>query len=136
MPAQKSLEWNCEEVLIQLLRPDSRLAGVELLHHDEEGQAKLDRLIFRAVRRQNQVAGVKGSDMLVTVSFSSSSATSDNLDKVLAAMAERLQSEPLEPLDVPDLSFLSIEETVDGQREDNKVRRRAMEVPMIAKLID
>src|SRR6267143_1323784 len=139
MPANQSIEWNCEEILLLKLKTSDVLAAWDIRHHETDpvDRALTDTIILKAEKGERQLEGVQGWTVLVDITFASGVRHADELDGIAQAIGEQVYlNDPGFAPGLADLEFLSIEPDSSTIRTDTKkLRRRVVKIPMIARLI-
>lgn len=130
-----SIEWNCEEAMIRLMKVDERLSSYSFVRHDNEGRAKVETFVLKGTKKDKLYEGNEPYDVTVEIVFASAELSEKELDRITDAMAESIYSPNLERLpSFEGLTFLFIESDSDSIREDTKkLRKRGLRVRMLAK---
>lgn len=134
MEIPKSLEWHVEEVLIQKLKLDARLAPQTFRHHETDGVSATDIFVVKAQLLSKQLEGVRGHEVSASVTFASGTLTPEESDQ-LGAIIEEAAYESSIGFDpgLPNLLFCSLEPGAGTQRIDTrKLRKRVVTFPFIA----
>lgn len=133
MSESGSLQWNCEQLLIQLLQADARLAGIPVVEFDQAGPASVDTIVVNVFVGKKYLDGDQGHEVSAEISYASGAATQATMDTVAAVMTEAIYPKQIPPLNINDLIHFSIEPDWEISRPNTqKLRRITLRVPILA----
>lgn len=137
MPADNSIEWNAEELVMRRLSSDERLEDFNFVHHDGYDPADVNAITVKATKGEVNLEGAGGYHLLVDVTFQTGDLEAAAADELALAISEVMYSPPgpgYDP-DLPDILFASLEkETTTTRRDTAKFRKRTVSFPWIMAL--
>lgn len=140
MANENSEEYVVEHAAILKLASDPRFAGQILRHHDEEGAASHEVIVFKAEKGEKLREGSQGYQVTLDVRFASTVLSDAQAELIQRAICERLyeKDEDFELdllMQLPQIEDLWLEEEHQGIRVDKpKLRIRGFKFPWIVKL--
>lgn len=138
-----SLEFSVEDFFVKLFKADSRSAGKEVCHQDEDTTGKSNAIVIKAQQGNHNLAAFGGFDLEVEITYRAPIKKASKAEKDLTA--KMLNSIVYEStISVVDraamataagLSDLLIKDEVSGNRENTEnLRKRSITLPVQAKL--
>lgn len=137
-----SLEFSVEGFFVALFKADSRSAGKDVCHFDEESSAKTKAIVVQAKQGAHSLAGPGGYELEVMIEYRGPFGTSKAENNLTAAMLHDIVYDST--VSLPDraamataagLSELLIKDESSGTRSNSAdLRKRTLMLPVQAKL--
>lgn len=138
-----SLEFSVETFFIELFKADSRSAGKEIAHFDEDTTGKSNAIVIRAQQGAHNLAAFGGFDLEVEITYRAPIKKASKAEKDAGAkMLTSIVYESTVPLatraamaTAAGLSDLVIKDEASGDRSNSEnLRKRTISLPIQAKL--
>lgn len=138
-----SLEFSVEAFFVSLFQADPRSAGKDIVHYDEDSEAKSNAIVIRAVQGAHNLAAFGGFDLELMVEYRAPIKKASKAEKDLSAkmLNSIIYNSTIDPnvrrqmaIDA-GLSDLLIKDEVTGDRSNTQdLRKRTITIPLQAKL--